>query len=227
MRPVSRIHQCNDLPSMAEAVGRETSMGGHIVYLDRMLSRVAKPLRLRTVMRALGWSTARRDAAIAGFVAWKSDSKAKTVTSTAVVAVTAGVAATVIGLTAGHHGDRQGPLQRPVASAPAYPVRPFSKPAEAPRAPVRHTSSPRSSPRPVAATASAGSQPADVMSYAPAQPTAPAALRPSPEPGTPSTPPPAAPSTPQAGPSSRAAPPGATKGGICVVVEPLLSVCVG
>src|ERR1700744_5884052 len=103
VRPVSRINQISDMPSMARAVARETNSGGHIVYLDRTQTRLAKRASLRTGFRAIGGSRTRRDAVLIGFAAWKADGKAKTATSTAAVAILAGVGLVSFGLL-GHGG---------------------------------------------------------------------------------------------------------------------------
>lgn len=220
MTPISRIIQSDNMPSMADAIGRETNSGGHIVYLDKWLTRIAKPLKLRAVIQAIGLNTAKRDAVILGFVAWKADGKAKSVTATAGAVVVAGVAATAIGLAVGHAHDHQGPSLRPaLSSSPTA----SSSATRAPRA--VQTPSHFASPAPTQATPKAtSSAPSSVMSYSyqPAEPGA-ETVQPNPTPNAPSVPAPAVPSTRPANPSG--ATPRATKSGICVSLRPVVKVC--
>lgn len=215
MRQITRINQSGDMPSMADAIGRETNSGGHIVYLDKWLTRITKPLRLRAIMQALGLNSARRDAAVLGFVAWKSDAKAKGVTAGVSAVVVAAVTATVASLATGHPGDRHEPLQHPALSSSATPSQ---SPTRAPRAvqtPARVTT---------AAPRAAEATPSSVMSYSyvPAEPVA-ETVQPNPAPNAPSSPAPGVPSTRPAQQSGGA--PRAAKSGVCVNLYPVVKLC--
>lgn len=220
MKPISRINQSDNMPPMAEAIGRETNSGGHIVYLDKWLTRTAKPLKLRAVMQALGFATAKRDAVIVGFVAWKADGKAKGVTATVGAVVVAGVAAATIGLAVGHAHGHARPLGRPALSSSPTPSRSATRAPRAVRTPA-HFASPAPTRAAPKATSSA---PSSVMSYsyAPAEPVA-KTVQPNPTPNAPSVPAPAVPSTRPANPSG--ATPRAAKSGICVSLRPVVKIC--